>query len=253
MGLENDNLSQLSASGDRFNIASGRPSCCLQQMLSALDYLACKGIVHRDVKPENILCSRQGLDYHFRLTDFGVGKLAKHARSYQGSDWYVAPEILKLWNYFKPNDMADEPQSPKVDVWSLFVTIAYARDVCNYRTRRLNTSDDFLDAAREACTESWMSKYSDMAIEDPIRRASASDILQQSFQGVGITERNDDIKMSEDNDYLFLDPQLAEPLAVARSPIPPRRSMRVQPAYKKCKPTWPPHMLDRLNAVANEL
>lgn len=202
MGLEEDHLGRLSANG-LFTLNSGRPSCCLQQMLSALDFLASKGIVHGDVKPENILYSHQGLEYNFRLSDFGVGTLAKYACSYQGSDWYTAPEVLKLRTLSTAGNMVEEQQSPKVDVWSLFVTIAYARDVCNYRRRTLNTDVDFIDAVREARTEDWMSKYSDMAVEDPTYRASALDILEQSFGGVGATERNEDIKMFEDNDDLF--------------------------------------------------
>lgn len=97
MSLEEGNLDGLSTDG-KFTLTSGRPERCLQQMLSALDFLAYKGIVHRDVKPENILCSRslEGPGYHFRLSDFGVSKLAKYASSCQGTHWYMAPEILRL-------------------------------------------------------------------------------------------------------------------------------------------------------------
>lgn len=73
MGLEEGNLADLSTDGT-FTLTSGRPERCLQQMLSALDFLDYKGIVHRDVKPENILCSLfpEGRGYHFRLSDFGL-------------------------------------------------------------------------------------------------------------------------------------------------------------------------------------
>ena len=250
MAREDDNLGNISAD-DRFTLASGRPSRCLQQMLSALDFLAYKGIVHRDVKPENILCSYRGLECHFRLSDFGVSKFAKDAHSYQGTKWYMAPEILRLRTASDADGLVQTQQSPKVDVWSLFVTIAYARNVCNYRDRSLNDSNDILLATREACAESWMSQYSDMVIEDPFRRASAFDILQRSFEGVGIANRNGDIEISGDRDYLFINPQLAEATEHARSTLPLRRSMRV---YKKCKPpTWPSYMLNRLTVFANEL
>jgi len=38
-------------------------------MVSALDYLKSKNIIHRDVKPQNILVNRQAI---FKLCDFGI-------------------------------------------------------------------------------------------------------------------------------------------------------------------------------------
>lgn len=116
MGLEEGNLESLS-SRNEFTLTSGLPERCLQQMLSALDFLAYKGIVHRDIKPENILWSHslEGPSYHFRLADFGVGKLARFAYSCQGTHWYMAPEILKLRDRSDSYSRIKERQSPKVD------------------------------------------------------------------------------------------------------------------------------------------
>lgn len=70
------------------------------QVGAALDAAHAKQLVHRDVKPENVLISADGLD-HAYLTDFGV---AKHTRSGDGRTgvgrWvgtldYVAPEQLE--------------------------------------------------------------------------------------------------------------------------------------------------------------
>lgn len=254
MGLEEGNLDDLSTDR-RFTLTSGRPESCLQQMLSALDFLAYKDIVHRDVKPENILYSRslKGPGYHFRLSDFGVGKLAKYAYSCQGTDWYMAPEILRLRNCSDFDGRIRERQSPKVDVWSLFVTIAYARDVYSYRSRSLNNNGEVLDAARQACTEHWMSKYRTMAIEDPGYRASALDILNQVFEGVGATERSNDVEMSEDNDSLFSDPQLEQVIQHAQLRFLPRRSERARHPSRLVKRTWPLYNRNRLTAIVNGL
>ena len=233
MGLEEGNLDDLSTD-KKFTITSGLPERCLQQILSALDFLAYQGIVHRDVKPDNILYSRSigRPTYHFRLADFGVGKLAKYAYSCQGTHWYMAPEILRLRDRSDSDSSMKEQQSPKVDVWSLFVTIAYARNVCCYRTRSKNTNDEILDAAREACTERWMSKYSDMAIEDPAHRASALDILRQHFDGVGAWDRNNDVEMSEDDDRFLMDPQLAQGIQHTQKTHRLRQSKRVRHPFK---------------------
>lgn len=206
MGVEEGDVGELST-GDIFKVASGIPKLCLRQMLSALDFLADRRIVHRDVKPENVLWSRSSerLGYRFRLADFGVGNFVANAHSFQGTFWYMAPEILKLMYRSDSDAQTREQQTPKVDVWSLFVTIAYALNVCEYRSRPLRTHEEILNAARDARKDQWMSKYCSMAVEDPAGRASAFDVLHQHFAGVGVVvERssNTDIEMSEDNDEL---------------------------------------------------
>jgi serine/threonine protein kinase len=70
-----------------------------QHVASALKAAAKKGVVHRDVKPENILLAPDG---RAKLTDFGIAKdldssLASLTRSGQGMGTlaYLAPEQIK--------------------------------------------------------------------------------------------------------------------------------------------------------------
>ncbi|KAK5868826.1 hypothetical protein PBY51_009803 [Eleginops maclovinus] len=61
---------------------------------SALGFLHDVGIIHRDVKMENILLSDQG---HLRLSDFGLGQRLKRggkAFTICGTIQYMAPEVL---------------------------------------------------------------------------------------------------------------------------------------------------------------
>lgn len=74
------------------------------QLLSALECLHTVGIVHRDVKPSNILIDRQ---CDVRLCDFGLARGLTTGRekeqvltSYIAARWYRAPEvILSAENY----------------------------------------------------------------------------------------------------------------------------------------------------------
>ncbi|VDM99345.1 unnamed protein product [Thelazia callipaeda] len=74
--------------------AEDRSKLYVCEIALALDYLHKEMIVHRDVKPENILLDDEG---HAHLTDFNLAtRLAPNtcATSFSGTKPYMAPEVL---------------------------------------------------------------------------------------------------------------------------------------------------------------
>ena len=81
-----------------------------EQVASALQHLASQGVIHRDVKPENILLLENGMA---KLTDFGCAiPLGTNGDSVAGSLAYMSPEQLE-----------GLPLDERADIYSLSATL----------------------------------------------------------------------------------------------------------------------------------
>ena len=62
-------------------------------LVSALQYVHSKNVIHRDVKPENLVFDDKG---YLRLTDFGIAQKRerKNQHDCSGTPSYMAPEVV---------------------------------------------------------------------------------------------------------------------------------------------------------------
>lgn len=104
------------------------------QLLDGVHHLHSLGIAHRDVKPENIVCSDNGT--RVRLCDFGLATSEAHSTEFGcGSTFYIAPEGLGDW-FPKSATYATRPG----DVWSLGIILVNL--VCGRNPWRIASPQD---------------------------------------------------------------------------------------------------------------
>ncbi|XP_034139448.1 uncharacterized protein LOC117590502 isoform X3 [Drosophila guanche] len=83
------------------------------QLISAVNYCHLRGVVHRDLKAENVLLDK---DMNIKLADFGFSNHYEEGatlRTWCGSPPYAAPEVFQGLEY----------DGPKSDIWSLGVVL----------------------------------------------------------------------------------------------------------------------------------
>lgn len=109
--LEGRTLQQMLAEPKRLPVASAADLA--SQVAEALDHALGFGIVHRDVKPANIMVSAGG---RAKLADFGVAHLPSASMTQTGA-------ALGSPKYMAPEQIIGQPVDPRADIFSLGVVL----------------------------------------------------------------------------------------------------------------------------------
>ncbi|GAB2218257.1 hypothetical protein Droror1_Dr00001476 [Drosera rotundifolia] len=94
-------------------LTEGEARKLFQQLVDAVGYCHCRGVYHRDLKPQNLLLDSYS---NLKISDFGLSTLRKQEAMLStacGSPCYVAPELLRKKGY----------EGAAADVWSCGVIL----------------------------------------------------------------------------------------------------------------------------------
>jgi serine/threonine-protein kinase len=106
--------------GTHKKLSVGDAARIARQVADALAYAHSHEIVHRDIKPDNILLDRSG---HVLVTDFGIAKAAQAAQG--GSNAQLTSEgmIIGTPQYMSPEQAAGDKVDGRSDIYSLGIVL----------------------------------------------------------------------------------------------------------------------------------
>lgn len=170
------NLDTLTRSG---HVSEKVALVVFRHLLRALDFLDSKSLVHRDVKPGNILYRLLPDEtILFKLADFGLCNHVADSKTLCGTQRFMAPEVYNSGQ-----------QTAKADVWSLFATILYLMDGEQFRSKAPINQAAVFDSITKAANSNLFINLRDMAAWKPDDRISAGQMLLNIFGEVGCCSR----------------------------------------------------------------
>lgn len=96
----------------------GEIRAVMSAVLEAMEAAHCHGVVHRDLKPDNVLLRWRGARVHPKVVDFGIAKLV------DGTTYTITGAFLGTCRYMSPEQLeAPQTLTHASDVYSLGVTL----------------------------------------------------------------------------------------------------------------------------------
>ncbi len=93
------------------------------QVLRALDVAHQKGIVHRDIKPGNIMIDTQNNKLRARILDFGIAKIVADLEGFDQQTLTRTGYIIGTTRYMAPEQIRSEEVGPYTDIYAVGVLL----------------------------------------------------------------------------------------------------------------------------------
>jgi serine/threonine-protein kinase len=105
-------------------LSLGEAARILVPVLGALADAHARGIVHRDIKPDNIFLARKGGEMMPKVLDFGVAKLVHHTAEAESMKLTITGAMLGTPYYMAPEQAAARAVfDHRVDLWAMGVVL----------------------------------------------------------------------------------------------------------------------------------
>jgi Protein kinase domain len=115
--VDGPSLRQLLATSPEHRLSLGDAARVARQVADALAYAHAEGVVHRDVKPDNILLDKRG---QVMVSDFGIAKAAQAATAAQLT---TEGMIIGTPQYMSPEQAAGDTVDGRSDIYSLGIVL----------------------------------------------------------------------------------------------------------------------------------
>jgi serine/threonine-protein kinase len=92
----------------------------LTQIGAALEYAHLRGVIHRDLKPNNVLLDEEDNAY---LTDFGIAKMLAGTSSTSQQNLTATGSVMGTPAYMAPEQWRSEPVDARTDIYALGVIL----------------------------------------------------------------------------------------------------------------------------------
>ncbi len=121
--LQGVSLRERLAEGGPLPLKAGLQLCA--QMLLALIHAHNKGIVHRDIKPDNIfILNQSGVRLHVRVLDFGIARILRGDEESKVEKALTEPgTVMGTPRYMAPEQLAGVPADSRSDIFSAAVVM----------------------------------------------------------------------------------------------------------------------------------
>jgi serine/threonine protein kinase/tetratricopeptide (TPR) repeat protein len=199
-------------------------------ILHALQYAHEKGIVHRDIKPDNVIMQKEGV----KLTDFGVAGLISLLA--EGTEYMAGTPA-----YMSPEQIQGEATDGRADLYSLGVML-FEMASGGHQPYQFTNRDEALDAHLDQvpCALRTFSPNVPLALERIVMRLLAKDPADRypSAETVMETLRPLQARQRFSQSHLdLLDPEI-KPL-VGRA----EQLKQIEIVWTTCQETAKPHLL----------